>query len=89
MEIADAKEKDVISYVSIAPVKAIGWSVIVGQDINTILKPLYGYFIRSAVTGFVIFLFLTVSLVYFRREYKYRRTKELLLGRGEIPQHFQ
>ena len=78
MEIADTKEKGVISYVSIAPVKGTGWSVIVGQEKNAILKSLYGYFIRSAVTGFVIFLFLTVSLLYFRREYKYRKTKELL-----------
>ncbi len=78
MEIADAKEKGSISYVSIAPVRGIGWSVIVGQEKNAILKSLYGYFIRSAATGFVIFLFLTVSLLYFRREYKYRKTKELL-----------
>ncbi|MCX5803853.1 MAG: PAS domain S-box protein, partial [Proteobacteria bacterium] len=78
MEIADAKEKGSISYVSIAPVRGIGWSVIVGQEKNAILKSLYGYFIRSAVTGSIIFLFLTVCLLYFRREYKYRKTKELL-----------
>lgn len=77
MEIADAKEKGSISYVSIAPVKGIGWSVIVGQEKNAILKSLYRYFILSAVAGFVIFLFLAVSLLYFRREYKYRKTKEL------------
>jgi len=78
MEIADAKEKGSISYVSIAPVRGIGWSVIVGQEKNAILKSLYRYFILSAVAGLVIFLFLTVSLLYFRREYKYRKTKELL-----------
>jgi len=78
MEIADAKEKGSISYVSIAPVKGLGWSVIVGQEKNAILKSLYRYSILSAVVGFVIFLFLTVSLLYFRREYKYRKTKELL-----------
>jgi PAS domain S-box-containing protein len=77
MEIADAKEKGSISYISIAPVEGIGWSVIVGQEKNAILKPLYGYFILSAVTGFVIFILLAVSLLYFRREYKYRKTKEL------------
>ncbi|MCX5804317.1 MAG: PAS domain S-box protein, partial [Proteobacteria bacterium] len=78
MEIADAKEKGSIFYVSIAPVKGIGWSVIVGQEKDIILRSLYGYFIRSAATGLIIFLFLTVSLLYFRREYKYRKTKELL-----------
>jgi PAS domain S-box-containing protein len=77
MEIADAHEKGVISYVSIAPVKGIGWSVIVGQEKDALLKSLYGYFIRSVVAGFVVFLFLSVSLLYFRREYKYRKTKEL------------
>ena len=77
MEIADAKEKGSISHVSIAPVRGIGWSVIVGQEKNAILKSLYRYFIPSAVAGFVIFLFLTVSLLYFRREYKYGKTKEL------------
>ncbi|MFH1974290.1 MAG: PAS domain S-box protein [Pseudomonadota bacterium] len=78
MEIADAKEKGSISYVSIAPVRGIGWSVIVGQKKNAILKSLYRYFILSAVAGFVIFLLLTVSLLYFRKEYRYRKTKELL-----------
>ncbi|MCX5810280.1 MAG: PAS domain S-box protein [Proteobacteria bacterium] len=78
MECADTHKKGSISYVSIAPVKGVGWLVIVGQDKNAILKSLYGYFILSAVTGFVIFLFLAVSLLYFRREYKYRKTKELL-----------
>ncbi|MHB8090218.1 MAG: cache domain-containing protein [Syntrophales bacterium] len=77
MEIADAKEKGSISYVSIAPVRGIGWSVIVGQEKNAILKSFYRYFILSAVAGLVIFLFLTVSLLYFRREYRYRKTKEL------------
>jgi PAS domain S-box-containing protein len=77
MEIADAKEKGSISYVSIASVRGIGWSVIVGQEKNAILKSLYRYFILSAVAGLVIFLFLTVSLLYFRREYRYRKTKEL------------
>jgi len=78
MEIADAKEKGSLSYVSIAPIRGIGWSVIVGEEKNAVLKSLYRYFILSAVAGFVIFLFLTVSLLYFRREYKYRKTKELL-----------
>jgi PAS domain S-box-containing protein len=77
MEIAHAKEKGSISYVSIAPVRGIGWSVIVGQEKNAILKSLYRYFSLSAVAGVVIFLFLTVSLLYFRREYRYRKTKEL------------
>ena len=78
METADVKDKGSISYVSIAPVKGIGWSVIVEKEKDAIPKELYGYFILSAVTGFIIFLFLTVSLLYFRREYKYRKTKELL-----------
>jgi PAS domain S-box-containing protein len=78
MEISDAHEKGSISYVSIAPVRGIGWSVIVGQEKNAILKQLYGYFIVSTVTGFVIFLLISVSLLYFRREYRYRKTKELL-----------
>lgn len=69
MEIADAKEKGNISYVSIAPVRELGWSIIVGQKKDAILKPLYGYFILCAVTGIVIFLLISVSLFYFRREY--------------------
>jgi PAS domain S-box-containing protein len=84
MEMADPKEKGGISYVSIAPVKGMGWSVIVGQEKNAILKSLNGYFILYAVTGFVIFLFLTVSLLYFRKEYKYRKTKELLQAEEDL-----
>jgi len=78
VEIADAKERGSISCVSIAPVKGVGWSVIIGQRKDTILKPLYGYFILSAVTGIVIFLLITVGMLYFRREYIYRKTKEFL-----------
>jgi len=89
MEIADAKEKGSISYVSVAPVKGMGWSVIVGQEKNATLKSLYGYFIRSAATGFVIFLFLTVSLLYFRREYKYRKTREILLAEEKYRNIFE
>jgi len=77
MEIADARNKKKVSYVSIAPIKRIGWSVIVGLEKDTILQSLYGHFIRFAVMGFIIFLFLTVSVLYFRREYKYHKTKEL------------
>ncbi|MCX5811594.1 MAG: cache domain-containing protein, partial [Proteobacteria bacterium] len=84
MEIADAKDKGNIFYVSIAPVKGIGWSVIVGQEKGAILKSLYGYFIFFAVTGFAIFLFLAVALLYFRREYKYRKTKELLQAEAKF-----
>jgi PAS domain-containing protein len=49
-----------------------------GQEKNAILKSLYRYFILTAVASLVIFLFLMVSLLYFRREYKYRKTKVLL-----------
>jgi len=78
MEIADAKEKGSISYVSIAPVRGIGWSVIVGQEKKAILKSLSGYFTSSAAIGFVIFFFLTFCLFYFRREYKYAKAKEII-----------
>jgi PAS domain S-box-containing protein len=78
MEIADAKEKGGISYISIAPVRGIGWSVIVGQEKKAILKSLSGYFTRSAAIGFVIFFFLTFCLFYFRREYKYAKAKEII-----------
>ncbi len=78
MEIADAKGDGRISYVSIAPVRGIGWSVIVGQEESVILKSLYVYSTRSAITGFVIFLLLTFCVFYVRREYKYRKSIELL-----------
>lgn len=77
-EITGGKEKGKGSYISVAPLKEIGWSIIVGYDKYAILKELYGYFFLSTVTGLTIFLFLTVSLLYFRREYKHRKTKELL-----------
>ena len=76
-EITDARGKGGLSYVSIATVRGLGWSVIVEQKKDTILKSLYGDFILTAVTGLVTFLFLTVGLLYFRKEYQYRKTKEL------------
>jgi PAS domain S-box-containing protein len=76
-EIANAKEKGDPFFVSTAPVRGLGWSVIVGEKKDTIMKSLYGYFILTAVTGLVIFLLVTVGLLYFRRRYTYRKTKEL------------
>ena len=76
-EITDAKGKGKISYISIAPVKELGWSILVGEEKDTILKSLYEYFILTAVTGIVVFLLITVGMLYFRRQYTYRKTKEL------------
>jgi PAS domain S-box-containing protein len=78
LDIADAKKRSGVVYISIAPVKGLGWSVIVGKEKDAIVKSLYDYFILSTVTGLVIFILMTGGLLYFRREYTYRKTKELL-----------
>ncbi len=67
-----------ISYVSAAPLKGIGWSVIVEHDKDDMLRSLYPHFVLWSLTGLAIFLFFAVSLLYFRREYKDWKAKELL-----------
>jgi PAS domain S-box-containing protein len=89
MEVTGEKEKGGGSYISVAPLRGIGWSIIVGYDKDAILKELYGHFILSAVTGFTIFLFLTVSLLYFRKEYIHRKTKELLVAEERYRRIFE
>jgi PAS domain S-box-containing protein len=77
LETDDTNQKGNISYVSIAPVKGSGWSIIVGQGRDTILRSLYGYFILAIATSVTTVLLISIGLVYFRREYLYRKTKML------------
>ncbi|HOE15896.1 MAG TPA: GAF domain-containing protein [Syntrophorhabdaceae bacterium] len=89
MEAEDAGEKGTTSYVSVAPLKGIGWSVIVAHDKDAALKTLYGHFVLTAATGFLIFLMLSVTLLYFRKEYKYRKARELLEAEAKYRSIFE
>lgn len=89
LEIADAKDNGAIEYVSVAPVKRLGWSIIVGRERAAILKPLYGYFIFCAFAGIGIFILVSVILLFFRREYTYRKTKELLQAEEKFVKTFR
>ncbi len=92
-ETADTEMTDMetqgLSYISIAPIREIGWSVIVGQKRSAVLKPLYGYFILSGITGLGIFLLLSLGLLFFRREYEFRKTQELRKAEEKYIKTFQ
>jgi len=88
LEMTDTETRGV-SYISVAPIRKLGWSVIVGQKRSDILEPLYGYFILSGLTGFGIFLLLSIGLLFFRREYEFRRTRELRKAEEKYIKTFQ
>ena len=89
LKIAHAGEGGDISYVSVAPVRGLRWSVIIGQRRASILKPLYGYFFFCIATGVGILLLMTGGLLFFRREYVYRKTKELLKAEEKFVKTFR
>jgi PAS domain S-box-containing protein len=88
LEMTDTETREV-SYISVAPIRELGWSVIVGQKKSAVMEPLYGYFILSGLTGFGIFLLLSVGLLSFRREYEFRRTRELRKAEEKYIKTFQ
>ena len=83
IEIQDP-EGDGIRYLAFATLKESGWSVIVAQEKKKVLKAESGYFIQLSVISLLLFLFVAVSLVYFRRELVYRYTKDILRSEQEL-----
>jgi PAS domain S-box-containing protein len=54
-------------YISFAPVTDMGWSVFVGRDSRTILLTEVSYYIQILVIVSLLFLLVTISLLYFRK----------------------
>jgi PAS domain S-box-containing protein len=75
-------------YISYAPVEGVGWSVFICRDSRAILQGESRYFIQTAVIALLIFLSVTLALVYLRKQvlmkqYLARTQAERELNRSE------
>jgi signal transduction histidine kinase len=66
IEIRDSSDGDKIKYVSFEPVEGIGWSVIIEQSKNEVLKSIFVNLILIAIVSVLIFSVVMLSLVYLR-----------------------
>jgi PAS domain S-box-containing protein len=55
-------------YVSYSPVEGCGWSVFIGRDSRNILLEESRYFLQASVIALLIFLTVSLTLVYFRKQ---------------------
>lgn len=65
-------------YLSLSAVENTGWKVIVEREQKDILRQSYAYFIEIAVMGFLLFACLSVLLIYLRKVFLLRQTRNLL-----------
>ncbi len=68
LEIRDPSEGDRLRYASFAAIKGMGWSVIVEKGRKEVFKSESGYFIQVAIISLLLFLLITSSLIYFRKD---------------------
>ncbi len=66
IEIRDSSDGGKIKYVSFEPVEGIGWSVIVEQSKNEVLKSIFVNLILIAIVSVLVFTVVVLSLVYLR-----------------------
>jgi PAS domain S-box-containing protein len=55
-------------YISYAPVEGVGWSVFISRDSRAILLGETSYFIQTSAIALLLFLSVTLALVYFRKQ---------------------
>jgi signal transduction histidine kinase len=76
LEIRDPPEGDRLRYTSFAAIKGMGWSVIVEKGRKEVFKSESGYFIQVAIISLLLFMLITSSLVYFRKDIIKRKQEE-------------
>jgi signal transduction histidine kinase len=70
IKIRDSSDGDRVKYVSFAPVRGIGWSVIVEKPAGEVFQSVIPYFILIAAISLLIFMVIVLSLVYLREKQK-------------------
>lgn len=84
VEIQESSESNSRKYISYAPIKGIGWSVIVERKKTDLLKSEAGYFLLTGIISLLIFLVICLSFVYIRKEYVLKQMLELKQAHYEI-----
>jgi PAS domain S-box-containing protein/putative nucleotidyltransferase with HDIG domain len=78
IEIKDLKEGSGTSYATLAPMKDIGWTVIVERTDRDILRANHGHLAAIAAFSFLFFIFLSLSVFYIRKSFLLSETEKLL-----------
>jgi signal transduction histidine kinase len=76
IEIRDSSKGDRIRFAVYAPIKEIGWSVIVEKGNREILESETGFFAGTAAISILLFLFIASSLFYLRKGTRRRMLEE-------------
>ncbi|MBA4417305.1 MAG: hypothetical protein C0392_05265 [Syntrophus sp. (in: bacteria)] len=78
IETEDLKKGDGKSYTTLAPMKDIGWTVIVERTGKDILRANYGHLAAIAAFSFLFFIFLSLSVFYIKKSFLLSETEKLL-----------
>jgi PAS domain S-box-containing protein len=84
IEMKDPKEGGRKSYVTLALLKDIGWTVIFERTDKDVFRSEYKYFALSAIISFLFFLLISSFLVYLRKDFMFRKTTEQLQIEKEL-----
>lgn len=77
IEMKDSFENNRKKYITFAPIKESGWSIIVERGKREIIKSQAGHFIQIGTIFFLLFFIISLSLVYIRKEIVSRQMFEL------------
>jgi PAS domain S-box-containing protein len=64
IEIQDATDHETVKYMSFAPIKEIGWTVVVEKARSEVFHSILGHLIQIAIISFLAFLLATLFIVY-------------------------
>jgi len=78
IEIKDLKEGSGMSYTTLAPMKDIGWTVIVERTSSDVLRANYKHLAAITAFSFLIFIFLSLSVFYIKKSLLLSETEKLL-----------
>ena len=84
LEIQDPHESSNVRYTAFVPIKEFGWSVIVEREKRSVLRSEFEYFFQLAFLSTLLFLFIAISLAFFRKQFIYRQTVVLLNTEKEL-----
>ena len=71
-------------YVSFAPVTSIGWYVFVDRDQRSVFFSEWEHYLQTFLITFLLFLIISISLLYFRKQVITRQTMDRLLAENNL-----
>lgn len=84
LEVQDPAAGGGIRYISFAPIKDIGWTVVVTREKQALIRASLGYFAFTALVSMLLLLLIVVSLIYLRNTIINRQLTELLQAESAL-----